>query len=127
MRVFYPPRVENRLKLLRIEGWNIGRQVAEPLVSIVMYRDGVAIPGQEVVLTYLTSGGRPFSSSHTNQSGGAIETISDVRMSRPILYGFNVETGDRFVMPDGVTGSINQVTRDKGRIWASGAYDPGSP
>ena len=126
MRAIYPPRIAARLKLLRDEGWTDGRLTADPQTDLVLYRNRVALPAQEVVITYLTSGGRPFSASHTRQTNGTVETQADVRIRRPISLGFDVQVGDRFIL-DGYTGEIKQVTRDKGMIWANGAYDSGNP
>lgn len=127
MRVFYPPRVAARLKVLRIEGWDIGRDTAEPVTDLILYRNGVPLAAQQVVLTYLTSGGRPFASSHTLQSDATVETIADVRIRRPLTFGFDVQVGDRFILDTDQTGEIKQVSQDRGMIYASGAFDSGSP
>lgn len=126
MKAVYPSRIVNRLKALRDEGWTDGRETSDPQIDLVLYRDRAPLEPQEVVVTYLTSGGRPFASSHTLQSNATVETLADVRIRRPMALGFDVQVGDRFVLGTN-TGVITQVTSDKGMVWATGRYDSGNP
>lgn len=126
VRVAYPPHVAARLKKLRKENWSMQRQVAEPLYDLVLYRNGLPLPAQEVIVTFVTSGGRPFASSASVVLAGSVETLATVRIRRRIEDGFDAVVGDRFEI-DGMTGDIQQITQDIGYIWASGKFDTGTP
>jgi hypothetical protein len=107
--------------------WDIARTIQDPEFNLVLYRNGIALPAQAVVVKYLTSGGHPFASSHTATAAASVQTTSDIRLKRPLSRGFNVQVGDRFRLETGETGNISQVTYDEGMIWASGTLDTGSP
>jgi hypothetical protein len=126
--VKYPPRVAARLKHLRVEGWHMTtdeEQTAQPAVDLVFFREGIPLAPQKVNVIYLTTGGRPFASNRTLASGASIEAIADVRVSRLIEDGFDVQVGDRFTLFE-QPGQVNQVSQAKGLIWASLGFDTGS-
>lgn len=100
-------------------------QTAEPEVELIFLRDGVPLAPQKVNVVYLTTGGRPFASSRTLVDDAAVESNTSVRVSRPIVDGFDVEVGDRFSF-NGQGGEVKDVSQVKGLIWASLSYDTGS-
>lgn len=126
MRVFYPQRIVERMKALRVEGWQIETQVAEPELELILWRDGTPRAPQLVVASYPQSGGQPTFSQQLRNVGESVQVLTYVRFSRTLLDGFDVELGDRFVL-NGQPGSVNQIVDNAGRRFALGVFDSGEP